>query len=75
MENLAKARAGKYYEISAYEEKVSIKIKRRLLELGLTVGQKVKIVRKSLLGKAFLIEIRGYSLSMRRDLASFVLVR
>lgn len=75
MDNLGKAKAGKFYQILGYSENVAIKIKRRLLELGLTVGQTVKIARKSLLGKAYLLEVRGYSLSMRRNLASFILVR
>lgn len=43
-------------------------VARRFLELGFTVGQKVKIVSKSLQKKVFLIELRGYLLSVRAEL-------
>ena len=75
MENLEKAKCGVYYSIIGYSQQTPLKIKRRLLELGLTGGQKVRVVRKSLLGKAYLIEVRGYTLSMRKGLTSFVEVR
>ena len=74
MEHLDKAKCRLFYKIIGYSEKSPLKIKRRLLELGLTEGQKIRVVRKSLLGKAFLIEVRGYSLSIRKNLASFVLI-
>lgn len=74
MQNLENAKRGIYYKIDAYSQLAPTKIKRRLLELGLTNGQKVRVVRKSLLGKAYLIEVRGYTLSLRRDLACFVLL-
>lgn len=74
MRNLKDAKQGIFYEIKGYSESVPVKIKRRLLELGLTAKQKVRILRKSLLAKAYLIEIRGYTLSFRSDLAFFVLL-
>lgn len=47
---------------------------RRFLELGFTVGQKVKVVSSSLLRKVFLVEIRGYLLSVRRELLNRIIV-
>ena len=72
MESLEKAKIGVYFKIVGFFESIPLKIKRRLLELGLTKGQKVRVVRKSLLAKAYLIEVRGYTLSIRKSLTSFV---
>ncbi len=72
MKNLGQAEKGRFFEICGISKSASIKIKRRLLELGLTEGQKVRVCRRSLLGKVLLIEIRGYTLSLRRDIAGFV---
>ncbi len=47
---------------------------RRFLELGFTVGQKVKVVSSSLMRKVFLVEIRGYLLSVRRELLNRIVV-
>ena len=43
---------------------------RRFMELGFTVGERVKIVATSLQKKVFLIELRGYLLSVRAGLLS-----
>ncbi len=53
----------------------NIKIRRRLGDLGFTEGQNVRLVRKSLLGKVYLIELRGYTLSVRKDILKAVLVK
>ncbi len=55
-------------------EKASLKLRRRLLELGFTRGQVVKLDRKSLLSHAFLVELRGYVLSLKREIASLIMV-
>lgn len=74
MEILGKIKKGIFCKIVGFVENVPLKIKRRLLELGLTSGQKVRIVRKSILGKACLIEVRGYLLSLRTSLLSYLIV-
>ena len=48
---------------------------RRFFELGFCVGEKVKVISKSLMGKVFLIEIRGYLLSVRKNLLEKIEVR
>ncbi len=75
MLTLKNAKFGKTYQIEKIDEKSPIKIKRRLLDLGFTSGQKVRAVRKSLLGKAFLVEIRGYTLSLRSSVAENIFIR
>ncbi len=74
MLNLKNAKLGKVYKIQNINDIAPIKIFRRLFDLGFTCGQRVKLVRKSLLGKACLIEIRGFTLSLRSDIAEFVLL-
>jgi len=48
------------------------KTKRRLLQLGLTTGQIVKILGISSLKKSYLISIRSYSLAIRKTSLAFV---
>lgn len=70
--NLAKKK--KNYRITAFVGETDA-ITRRFMELGFSVGEKVKIVSTSLLKKVFLIEIRGYLLSVRASLLEKVEVR
>ena len=75
MENLTSAKINKFYIIDNISLLSSLKVKRRLLELGFTKGQKIKLLRKSLLGKAFLIEIRGYTLTLKKQIAALVEIK
>lgn len=75
MLNLKNARLGKLYEIERIDETAPLKIRRRLYDLGFTSGQKVMPVRKSLLGKAYLIEIRAYTLSLRSSVAKAIILK
>lgn len=75
MLNLKNAKFGREYEIECIDDNAPIKIRRRLLDLGFTSGQKVTCVRKSLLGKAYLVEIRFYTLSIRKQVAEAVLLK
>lgn len=45
----------------------NIKIKQRLLQLGLTTGQIVKVLNISSLKKSYLISARGYALAIRKS--------
>lgn len=62
-----------YYKISGFCGEVD-DIARRFMELGLVIGEKVKICGKSLQKKVFLIEVRGYLLSIRASLLQRVQV-
>lgn len=46
----------------------------RLLTMGLTPGTKLKVTRFAPLGDPLEIEVRGYSLSLRRDEAAALYV-
>ena len=48
------------------------KTKQRLLQLGLTTGQIVKVLAISSLKKSFLISVRGYTLAIRKSNLDFV---
>ena len=74
MEKLSKVKRWKYVKLVEIDEYLLPNIKRRMLELGLTTGQKVRVARKSILNKVLLIEIRGYMLSIRKNIADHILV-
>ena len=74
MEKLTNLKKGGYRKIVVVDKSAPLKVRRRLLELGFTSGQMIKVVRKSLLGETFLIELRGYQISMRKELAKFLIV-
>lgn len=74
MKKLTELKIGEEKKIIVVDGSAPPKIKRRLLELGFTSGQTVKIVRKSMLGETLLIQLRGYSISMRKNLANYLIV-
>ena len=74
MINLKNVKTGKYYKILDISQYATDKIRRRLLELGFTSGEYIKIIRKSLIGKTLLVEIRGYILSIRDSISQNIIV-
>lgn len=49
-------------------------IKRRLMDMGITPGVKVKVVKVAPFGDPIEINIRGYELSLRKDEAEQILI-
>lgn len=47
----------------------------RLLEMGLTDGEEVEVIRFAPLGDPMEIRVRGYNLSLRRSEAAAILVQ
>ncbi len=74
MQNLTQAKLNSTFFICGYQN-LTDKILRRLCDLGLTIGQRVRVRAKSLLKKALLIEIRGYELTIKSDIASGILIK
>ena len=73
MTTLKDAQLNKLYKI----KKVAggdTKVIRRFLELGMLSGQVVKVINKSILKKVYLVEIRGYLLSIKTSLLDFIAV-
>jgi Fe2+ transport system protein FeoA len=60
---------GRVVSISLPEEP-----RQRLLEMGLTVGAQLEVVRYAPLGDPVDIKVRGYHLSLRKNEAAGVLV-
>lgn len=46
------------------------KVLARLNSLGITVGAKIKVIRKAPLGDPIEIEVRGYTIAVRRQTLS-----
>ena len=53
----------------------SLSVRQRLLEMGMTKGTKVEIIRYAPMGDPIEISIRGYRLSLRREEAEAVLLQ
>ena len=73
MISLSQAKFGVVYCIEKIDN-ISFKIKRRLYELGLLPNHRVVVVRASLLKKAYLIEVGGYCLTLRRTIMDSIKV-
>ena len=71
---LSELKLGQEGRIETFSEKCPIKIKRRLLDLGFTTDTKVRLVRKSILNKVVLLELRGYVLSLQKKIANYVIL-
>jgi Fe2+ transport system protein FeoA len=50
-------------------------LRRRLLEMGLTRGTAVELIRVAPMGDPIEISVRGYRLSLRREEASSIMIR
>ncbi len=50
------------------------KLRRRLLDMGLTKGTKIYVKKVAPLGDPIEITLRGYDLSLRKDEAAFIQV-
>ena len=72
--NLAELKIGNEGKIIGFIDDCPTKIKRRLLDLGFTTGERVRLIRKSILGKVVLIEIRGYTLSLQKKITNYVVI-
>ncbi|RLF16359.1 MAG: ferrous iron transport protein A [Thermoprotei archaeon] len=69
---LSEASVGRSYVVVKVEG--SGLTRRRLLDLGLLPGVKLRVVRLAPLGDPMEIEVRGYNLSVRKSEASQVIV-
>ena len=63
-----------YCVFAGFDDAMPFRVRRRMCELGFIAGQKVRVVRQSLLKQAFLVELRGYTLSLRKSIVERLLV-
>jgi ferrous iron transport protein A len=52
----------------------STPLRQRLMELGITIGSEIEVIRKAPFGGPIEISVRGYRLSLRRTEAHIVLI-
>ena len=59
---------------SAIVKKIGTKgaLKQRFVDMGLTKGVEVKVIKIAPLGDPIELEVRGYNLSIRKDDAQFI---
>lgn len=50
-------------------------IRRRIMDMGITPGASVKVIKVAPLGDPIEINIRGYELSLRKDEASQIVIK
>ena len=50
-------------------------IRRRIMDMGVTPGAKVKVIKVAPLGDPIEVNIRGYELSLRKEEASQIVVK
>ncbi len=50
-------------------------IRRRVLEMGVTPGTKIDVIKVAPLGDPVQVELRGYDLSLRREEAQAIVLR
>ena len=72
---LPQAKLGIRYTIVKVSDFLSTKNKMRLLELGFLQNRHITLIRKSILKKTLLVEISGYVLSLRSDVAQGVIIK
>lgn len=61
--------------ITYYDKNINFNIKRRLLELGLVVNKQITLQKKSFLNDVLLLEVNGYLLSLRSNIAKHICVK
>ncbi|MBH1939994.1 ferrous iron transport protein A [Mobilitalea sibirica] len=50
-------------------------IRRRIMDMGVTPGTKIKVVKVAPLGDPIEVNIRGYELSLRKDEANQIIIQ
>mgnify|MGYP002513046559 CR=1 FL=1 len=50
-------------------------MKRRIMDMGVTPGVEIKVIKTAPLGDPMEVNVRGYELSLRKDEAALVQIR
>lgn len=73
--NLSQIKKGNYCKVLYIDKTLNYNYKLRLLELGIVQDVVIKVAHVSLLGKVMLIELNGYTFSIRKDMAKYIMVK
>ena len=66
---------GEVFVVAQFKNTIDTKYLRRLMEIGLTIGTSIRLLKKSIRGKTLLVEIRGVVYSMQKEIASQIIVK
>ncbi|AWZ48062.1 FeoA family protein [Hathewaya limosa] len=70
---LDKCKVGNEYEVLNIKE--GSRVRRRIMDLGIVKGTKVKVTGKAPLGDPIEIALRGYKLTLRKEEAKDIIVK
>ncbi len=70
---LSKLKPGEEGIITAIEKKDSV-LARRMAEMGMTKGERVRVIRNAPFKDPIEFEVKGYHLSLKRDEAKMIIV-
>jgi len=73
MLRLSEAKIGKVYQIEKLEGTGFIR--RRIIDMGLVPGTKIKVIGVAPLGDPINLVAKGYNLTIRKNEASMIIVR
>ena len=73
MTTMKEANVGQTYEVTDIHGEGALR--RRIMDMGITRGTKLKVVKEAPLGDPMEIALRGYHLSLRREDAELVEVK
>lgn len=71
---LNQIKKGECVQVLGFGVGLNDKIKRRLLELGFLKNTQVTLSQKSFLSEVLLLELNGYTISLRSDIAKYIKV-
>lgn len=74
-DTLFSQKVGSVSEVASFGAALGDKYLRRLLEIGLTCGTRLRVLKKSIRGKTLLIDVRGVAFSMEKEIALQIYVK
>lgn len=70
MQNLSDLLVGQSCKVTSFDN--TGLIRKRLLDMGITTGVKIKLIKVAPLGDPLEVELRGYNLSIRKEAAQSI---
>lgn len=74
MITLDNAKVKTWYKVSSLKDFSNLKIKRRICQLGIFPGAKIFLMQKSILKKVILFAVNNYTLSLKAEIASKIVL-
>ena len=74
-DTLFSQKVGSAPEVVSFGAGLGDKYLRRLLEIGLTCGTRLRVLKKSIRGNTLLVDIRGVAFSLEKEIALQIFVK